>query len=289
MEAKVPLSLIASIKDQQCGLFVGAGISMDAGLPSWPDLLSNLIARLDVSDVARTELYLLVRENDFLTAAEFCLENLRPQQFHEFMFQTFRSPSLLPTINHRLLPQIPFSCVATTNYDRLLEEAYSQAWGKAPLCYSYRDIAGLASALGSHKFFILKAHGDIDQFESIVLRRTDYQKIMFQEQATAMLLRTLLVTRPFLFIGYSLRDPDFMLLIEYLAVIFNRYNVTHYALLPHPGEIKRRILEKSFNIQVIPYTPTPGHPQVTEFLNRIVQQVAASTAPVPFIEGKDQL
>lgn len=284
MEAKIPSSLITKIKEQQCGLFVGAGLSMDAGLPSWSDLLSDLIAQLDVSDVSRTELYQLLREGDFLTVAEFCLEQLSPHLFHEFMVRTFRDPKLQPTSNHTLLPKIPFCCVATTNYDRLLESTYPHA-----PCYSYQNVPGLAAGIGSNRFFILKAHGDIDQLESLVLRRTDYQKIMFQEQATAMLLRTLLVTRTFLFLGYSLRDPDFMLLIEYLAVIFKSYNVTHYALLPNPGEIKRKTLEKSFNIQVIPYTPTPGHPEVTEFLTGIIQRLAAPDTPPSSITGKDQL
>ena len=285
MNYNIPEDIIKRICEGKCGLFVGSGLSVDAGLPSWSYLLESMIRKINVQNNTKIELYQLVEKNEYLIVAEFCTEYLSPGQLCTFMRDTFDNQNIHPGIIHLQLPLLPLSCIITTNYDKLLEETYNKAFSKVPPSYTYKDIGDLSLDISKEQFFILKAHGDIHRCETLILKRTDYQKIMFEEKAAWIILQTLFITRTFLFLGYSLTDPDFMLLIENLAVVFKQYNVMHYALLPDPGEVKKSVLKRCFNIEVIPYLPTEGHPEVGEFINKLIQKVNQFNKNNPF-EGK---
>ena len=60
--------------------------------------------------------------------------------------------------------------------------------------------------------FIFKPHGDAADSESIILTREQYRQLLPQGEREAALesLKTLLATRPVVYLGFGLRDPDFL-------------------------------------------------------------------------------
>ena len=124
----IPPKLISAITKNKCVVFVGAGLSVGAGLPNWEELLKQVIQWCDENGVAipfRDELPSRISNNDFLGVAQ-DLEEALDTRLRNCLNSIF-SNQHEPTETHLLLPQIPFYAALTTNYDRLLESAYTIA------------------------------------------------------------------------------------------------------------------------------------------------------------------
>lgn len=47
---KIPFELVEEIKKGNCALFIGAGFSIQAGLPTWYELVKRLSKELDIKN-----------------------------------------------------------------------------------------------------------------------------------------------------------------------------------------------------------------------------------------------
>lgn len=183
----IPQELIQKIAEDKCIAFVGAGLSAGAGLPLWDKLLEQMIEwsetrHIPLLDIA--ELHQLIKEKDFLTVADTVIEQMGDGRFREFMTGLFRRSGLVPTETHKLLPQIRFESLLTTNYDKLIESAYTTVLNGASVpVFTPLDNPELAGALQGNEFHILKTHGTIDRIDSIVLSRHQYRHLMHDKKA----------------------------------------------------------------------------------------------------------
>jgi HEPN domain-containing protein len=102
--------------------------------------------------------------------------------------------------------ELPFDTIYTTNFDLLLEDAYSEE------TRPFRSLVGelqLPFHAGRTASSIIKMHGDLRHEEHIVVTQHDYDSFMDRYPVVATHLSAMLITRTPLFIGYSLSDPDF--------------------------------------------------------------------------------
>jgi len=277
-EMNVPKDLADKINQGNCVLFVGAGLSQGAGLPGWPGLLRQMLDwgeehGVDLPDRAELEKY--IKDGELLLVAEEMRERLGKDDLREFMVGVFRRPGLEPTDAHNLLPQIPFAAALTSNYDTLLETAYTISSGTTPHVFTHADYPELSAVLRDNEFYVLKVHGTIDRIETIILGRSDYREVIHDNQAYRSYLRNLFSSSTVLFLGFGLIDPDLMLLLDELSGTFKGYTGKHYALMDAekvPG-IKRRRFERDYNIQIIPYKKSAlDHPEVREFLRKLAEK-----------------
>jgi hypothetical protein len=163
---EVPQELEQAIRAGRCALFVGAGMSVAAGYPSWKGLLKQLAALArhegDVTDEKLAELTQLTDNgDDLLMVAEEVSDVFGDTEFRNELAKVFKEHHE-PTATHRQLPEIPFSLAVTTNYDTLLENTYAQAMTVIPPTYTNNQAADFGDALWKGDFFILKAHGDVN-------------------------------------------------------------------------------------------------------------------------------
>ena len=82
-----------------------------------------------------------------------------------------------------------------------------------------------------HEPWLLKMHGDLDR-GNLVFTRSQYQRFMTEDRALGALLQALLITRHLIFVGYSLRDSNFIQLAEEVANVLPANPVD-----PHLGTI----------------------------------------------------
>ena len=126
----------------------------------------------------------------------------------------------------RMLAELPFKIVITTNYDHLFERAVHTT-GKREKRLIYNPQHGTRSEdidadPTPERPLLFKIHGDLDERESIVITDEDYitfvQRMSEKEQCHPVpeTVRYRMMRWPMLFVGYSLKDYNLRLLFRTL-------------------------------------------------------------------------
>jgi hypothetical protein len=286
MASRPPKSLVTSLKESRCVLFAGSGLSKWADLPTWTELLTSMVQELkeeldeeQLETLAREELDSLIAKEKLLEVADYCKENLTDVQYNTILSRHLRGTDCDIPEPHKIIVDLPFSAIVTTNFDKLLEQAYigvKRSWPHSP---THRDADLLGTLLYDNSFFLLKAHGDIDRPSSMVLTAPDYQEIIHSNPAFNAVFSAILLTKSILFVGYSLSDPDFRLLLDWQFTTFKGAAPQRYALMRGIGKIERDVLWRTARIRVLPYD---DHDEVLQFLRQLrrdyLNDALASTA-----------
>ena len=289
---EVPEKLVQAVLAGKVVLFAGSGISRGVvppgngaargELPGWAGLLLGLLARARASGHLEpresTELRKAVKDQKYLFAAETIKARMGTRDFYDALETIFRDPGLRPAGRHEVIRNIPFAAIVTTNYDKLLESAYATQ-GQIPATYTFDNAPDIISALGHNRFFILKAHGDIDRKETVILSERDYRDILYRQPGYRAALNTIFITKTVLFVGANLTDVDVKLVLESVSETFSGRGPGHFALLPEGETSGSELLHWRgfFCIQIIPYAASGGHPEVDGFLEALRRRVRERT------------
>ena len=199
-----------------------------------------------------------MRNGDLLQAASYGLRKLTPASFRKFMQQAVRFGSAAPHVIHKAIVELGPTGFVTTNYDTLIEQALStwrtDAFFPAPV--TNKHLVELADILSTHSsHFIFKPHGDISDISSIILTREQYRTLMpgGERQSALEALKTLLVTRPVLYVGFGLRDPDFLYLRDLLLNIYQGAVRDHWAIMPNVGGEEVDYWRNQYGIKLLSY------------------------------------
>jgi len=186
----------ASLLEGTGALFIGAGVSRPAGFADWRELLKEIAEDLQID---------IVRENDLVAVAQFEVNRKgNKDSLNEAIIRHFDRDGKL-TANHELLARLPVDTVWTTNYDKLLERAFERASKKC-------DIKHTASQLTSRKshsdVVLFKMHGDVSDPQNAILTKDDYECYEAEHGAFTVQLLADLISKRFLFLGFSFTDPN---------------------------------------------------------------------------------
>jgi hypothetical protein len=255
------LSLVKHLNEPETVVFVGSGVSRWSGLPSWEGMISELIDFLEAAgkdaDLVRDE----HKNGELLQAASYAFDQLTQQQIGEFIRHSCRYGTAKPHEIHRKIVELGPTSFVTTNYDNLLEEALRAFKQGAffPPPVTNRHLTEMATvAHAKHSGFVFKPHGDASDAESIVLTREQYRKLLPQGEWNRALetLKTLMISRPVLYIGFGLRDPDFIYLRDLLANTYEGAVRDHYAILPDMTEKEVDYWRRAYGIHILNYQTT---------------------------------
>jgi hypothetical protein len=178
----------------QLAVFIGAGISAAAGLPTWEQLLDELAGHSGLDDELRAGLAKLPPQD----SAALMARELGREQLEAYVKERFGPASY--ALAHTLIADLPVQEFVTTNYDPLVELAAADI-GRRVQVLPFEEATPGAP-------WLLKLHGDAAHPESVVLTREEYLQFGDSRAALAGVLHSLLLTRHVLFVGTSMLDDD---------------------------------------------------------------------------------
>jgi NAD-dependent SIR2 family protein deacetylase len=161
-------------------LFVGSGISMWSGLPSWRGMVEELSEFLSSKGCDPSLVKRELARGELLQAASYGFDKLTRPQIGEFIRRACRLGKAQPHEIHQKLLTLGPRCFITTNYDRLLEASF-QKWQPERYYRTVinRQLTESAEIIAAHsRDFLYKVHGDAGDAESIILTREQYRVLV---------------------------------------------------------------------------------------------------------------
>ena len=199
--------------------FLGAGMSRPSGYVSWKDLLREIAEELELD---------VDKETDLIALAQFHKNRRRNRhKINQILVTEFTKDAKI-TRNHRLIASLPVSTIWTTNYDHLMEDAYLEAHKRVD---AKRRPTDLATTKPRTAVTIYKMHGDIDAPDEAVLTKDDYAAFESRRSLFSVQFRGHLVSKSFLFLGYSFSDPNIDYILARIRAALDDNRREHYCVM----------------------------------------------------------
>jgi len=265
--------LVHAIRARQCVPFVGAGLSKAADMPLWGELIEDmkpLLLGLAETEDDREEEARYLDQASYLDVATRFKFKAGLGNYHRFLQEKYGRVGSRPSEVHQALARIrswPF--IITTNFDKLLEAAFTQPGHVSPATVTEPE--ELVVSIRSGDFFILKLHGDIDRPRSIVLTRDEYEQFMHSQRGQLLLdtLRQQLMFRTVLFVGFGLTDPNFLRVFGDVGWLASGYQGDAFSIMAHTTKPEREEWRRR-RLHIIPLT---SYEELTPFLNDLTDKV----------------
>lgn len=206
--------IIEDIESSNLSLFLGAGVSFGAGLPSWKMLLKDLAKRIHID---------IEKQNDYYQVAQYC-ENHIAKNIRNDIRRKLRSRNYESSIVKSIL-HLPVSSFWTTNFDEVLEKNIEMEFNVTPEII-YRD-EDLIKTREKYSKIVYKVNGHIEDQESWVLTKNDLEQYAYTHPALLTFLRRELIVNTFLFLGYSFTDTLVLSALKDIRRYLNN-KITHY-------------------------------------------------------------
>lgn len=260
-------------------LLAGAGVSLRAGLPIWKQYLSEIAAQVGVYDnLTRQMIQQQVSSNLYEIAAEylFLSPTIPEARKYEMLTEPLKEYSVSAILD---LVKLPFKAIVTTNFDRVLLDAYAAAHLRAPKQVEAQD-PSLRAAPFDDDFYIARIHGRIEAPETITLSQSQFKKLIADHSYANYV--TYIITRCQLcFVGFSFLDPaidHFLKVVK--SNIGTQHKGKHIALLPETCDPSLAATLSEFNIEAIKYASDDNHRELWDAINAAVPAIE-SLEPAP--------
>ena len=211
-----------AIADDAGAVFIGAGLSISAGYPSWRELLRDIGNDLGVDS------------NDILDLAALAQWSVGKSASRTRVNNVIRSeiapdkpiPKSLKTI-----ARLPIRNIWTTSYDRLIERAFAELGRPIDPISAAADLA-LRPRPGAARLF--KMHGSVDRLDDIVIATDDFELYRLKRGAFLPLLQAHMTSLSMLFLGLSFTDPNVRHVLSLIRESFSSSPPEHFAIVRPP-------------------------------------------------------
>lgn len=216
---RIVADILKDLAEDNLAIFAGAGLSAPAGYVSWPELLRPIAEELELD---------VDKEHDLVALAQYhCNSNSSNRgKLNQLLIDELSEQAEI-TENHRILARLPISTYWTTNYDKLIENALYDA-SKTP-DVKHR-IKQLSFTKRGRDAVVYKMHGDINHPDEAVLTKDDYEAYHVKMLPFINALSGDLVSKTFLFLGFSFTDPNLDYILSRVRVAYSNDQRQHYCI-----------------------------------------------------------
>lgn len=219
---------VEEIKNNNAAMFIGAGFSKNSGFVDWKELIRKIADDLELD---------VDKEYDLVTLAQYCYnKNGNRSIINDTIFNAFTKEATIDE-NHKIMARLPIITFWTTNYDTLIEDALTDA---NRIVDKKSKNKHLSLTRAHRDAIVYKMHGDKSDPDEAVLIKDDYEKYYREHTSFITTLSGDLISKTFLFIGFSFSDPNIDYILSRVRIDYdNQNNKQHYALM-------RKVNEKDF-------------------------------------------
>lgn len=198
-------------------IFTGAGASVSSGFINWKQLIKPFSDELGLD---------IEYEPDLVKVTQYYVnkkggnrQNINQEILNKFAY-TGQKNEVLP-----ILARLPIYNYWTTNYDQLLENALRDNNRNPDVKIT---IDNLAQNLNNRDAIVYKMHGDQSRPEDAVITKDDYEEYNISHSLFTTALKGDLVSKTFLFIGFSFEDPNLEYVLSRIRILLNGQAREHY-------------------------------------------------------------
>ncbi len=283
--AAFPKPFLRDLVEGRCLPFVGAGFSLNAVVPIGKKMLDWDALGRKAAEALPDYQYTTALEALSAYTHEYSRVKLV-----EFLSEALLTRFIQPGRAHEEFSRLPFERVVTTNFDFLLEQAYSRI---TKYCVPQVSEDQLSIAHSNAGVQLLKLHGDLHHPNRLVVTEEDYDAFLTKLPLLATHLSSLLIGHTALFVGYSLDDPDFrqiwQVVKERLGVLRRPAYVLQVAAAPYVVARYERRGAKVINLprlELRSYAETLELPfrELRDYWSAQVIALSTATEPEPQAE-----
>lgn len=247
----------------RAALMVGAGMSRNAEpvgpgrplMPTWGDLITAMIERLYPASPANERRRRELLEQAWATstalrlADEFTAAFGRPA-LDDLVVRAIPDSEFAPGPLHRLLLELPWGDILTTNYDTLLECAAVSALGQR-----YSVIRTPQEIFAATRPRIVKLHGSLPSSRPFILTEEDFRTYPQRFAPFINLAQQVVMENVLCLIGFSGDDPNFLYWTGWVRDHLGPYAPKVYLCGLLNLSDSQRLLLHTRNVTPIDFTP----------------------------------
>lgn len=215
-------------------IFAGAGLSRNLNLPTWNQMVIDIIKKVDKKEL---EPFIPLLNTNMLTALEVLdkMKNVR-KEVYDYVRNNFEVTSESDLSLQKKLLQLSNNKVITTNYDNAFEMASNNKIKPSNPSSKYT----INNVNKGDDGFIFKLHGSFDTPDHCIIYNEDYEKFYSSSnnEAAPEKLKSLFSNLTFLFVGFGFNDPDIDLIFDKMNKTFGGFN-KHFILTPDPAKFEK--------------------------------------------------
>lgn len=247
-------------------VFLGAGISMNYGMPSWKTAIQEIASRLGISHFG---------DNDVLKIPQYYYNQRGKKEYTDLIRKIFKYNKKLRPISPSLrimdkIWNLDADTIITTNYDNLVENFATKRHETLEVISS--DIDFPYNDVGRK---LIKMHGDFDH-DNFVLKEDDYLHYSENFKLIQNYIKSIIGNDVVLFLGYSFNDPDIKQIFTWVKDIL-KYDFQRAYLINVTDEYDKNVEDyyRRLGVNIIyskswigdKYTPAKSLAKILDIIN----------------------